>query len=268
MRDRVRALRARWLTPAVLATVLVCSSAPSVAANHLTVPEAERYLFSLLNGQRKAAGLRPLRIDRRLWDLAGDRSADMVSRDYFAHETPDGRDLGDMLKARGIVAYKWGEIIAWNTYGIDDSAKTAARMWRASRVHYAQITKPDYNYAGVGLAIDGSSGKKVWTVVFIKGPDRTGAWARMSGLSVSSTGALTVSWRGADILLASLTSGLRDFTVQRRVDGGAWSTAWSRTTSRSRTVTAARGHLYEYRVRARDNVGNVGRWSPVMGVHR
>ena len=90
----------------------------------------------------------------------------------------------------------------------------------------------------------------------------------MKAISLSSTGSATVGWFGGDVLLASLTAGLRDFTVQRRVDGGTWSTVWSATTSTSRAVTLARGHLYEYRARARDRAGNYGLWSPPVGIRR
>ena len=262
-----RALVSRSI-PLALAALLLASLAPAVSANHLTVAEAERRVLSLLNDQRRAAGLRPVRIDARLMRLARERSVDMATRHYRAHVTPDGTGVAEMLADRGIKWYRWGEIIAWNSYDLDESTASAPRQWRNSRPHYEIITTADMNYAGVGAAYDSKEREWVWTAIFIKGPDRTGAWARMDSLSVTSTGSVAVRWRGADVRLASLTSGLRDFTVQRRVDGGSWATVWSQTTATSRTVSLARGHRYEYRARARDRAGNTGAWSPPMEIRR
>ncbi len=252
--------------PLAFAALLLLTLAPAASAHHLTASGAERYVLSLLNGQRKAVGVRPLRIDARLMDLAGDRSLDMVNRLYKSHVTPEGLDVGDMLTNRGITWYRWGETIAWNSYPLDDSATSAARQWRNSPGHYAIISNAEYNYAGVGVAIDSLTGEKVWTAVLIKGPDRTGAWARMHSPSKLSNGSFKFSWYGADVLLSSLTSGRRDYTVQRRVDSKTWSTVASNTTSTYRTEWLTKGHLYEYQVRLRDKAGNAGPWSPAVGI--
>jgi hypothetical protein len=57
-----------------------------------------------------------------------------------------------------------------------------------------------------------------------------------------------------------LTAGLRDYEVQRRVVGGSWRALGYRTTT-SVTETLPRARTYEYRIRARDKVGNRGAWS-------
>ena len=61
--------------------------------------------------------------------------------------------------------------------------------------------------------------------------------------------------------LQVLTSGLYSFRIQRRVDGGSWTTVSSSTTSRSVTFNLATNHTYEFRVAARDKAGNWGAWS-------
>ena len=95
--------------------------------------------------------------------------------------------------------------------------------------HKAIVLSSTLNYVGVGLAIDASNGKKMWTAVYIKGPDRTGARSTTNTpvVTAGSTGAskkVSVSWTGSDVKLQVLTSGFHSWAVQRRTDGGAWTT--------------------------------------------
>jgi hypothetical protein len=125
-----------------------------------------------------------------------------------------------------------------------------------------------YNYVGVGLAVQASTGKKYWTAVFLKGPDRTGARATAASPTIANgatagTKKVTVAWSGADVPLQVLTSGFHSYKIQRRTDGGAWATVWSSTTNRSLTLQLATNHTYEFRVAARDKAGNWGAWSTV-----
>ena len=71
-------------------------------------------------------------------------------------------------------------------------------------------------------------------------------------LSGSSTRA-SVMWNASDS-----GSGPARYTIQRRVDGGSWSTLATGVTSKSYDVTLARTHDYMFRVRAIDHDGNVG----------
>jgi hypothetical protein len=74
---------------------------------------------------------------------------------------------------------------------------------------------------------------------------------------------VAVSWTGADVRLQVLTSGFYSYHVQRRVDGGAWTTVWSSTTRTSLALVVPTNHTYEFRIRARDKAGNYGSWSVV-----
>jgi len=89
-----------------------------------------------------------------------------------------------------------------------------------------------------------------------------GCFASWVGLSLlwtsSTTRTVKVTWSGSDPRLQVLTAGLNSFAVRVRVDGGAWTVISYSTTARSRTFTVRKGHLYEYRVSAKDNRGNRG----------
>jgi len=75
---------------------------------------------------------------------------------------------------------------------------------------------------------------------------------------------ISLSWSGADYRLQVLTSGFHAFQVQRRVDGGTWAWVTTSTTSTSTAGCLAKGHAWEYRIRARDRAGNYGSWTPAL----
>ena len=266
-----RALGRRRLASLAVAAVLgVAIVAPGGATATTTddaaaLTAAETAMVQALNADRAAVGLVAVRVDPRLMAIARARSDDMVANDYFSHTQPDGQNVFDILTAQQITWYNAGEIIAWNNYPLDSTASAANRQWLASPGHYAIITSTDYNYVGVGLAVDPAPAKKVWTAVYLKGPDRTAARAtvytpKVVASPTATTRRVKVAWAGYDPRLQVLTSGLRSYAIQRRVDGGTWSTVLWSTTLRYTYFTLALGHRYEFRILARDRAGNAGTW--------
>jgi uncharacterized protein YkwD len=272
MTPLVIALGRRRLASLALAAVLgLAILAPGAAvATTTTVDEAaltsaESAMVTTLNLDRTSHGLVPVRIDDRLMAIARARSDDMVANGYFSHVEPDGRNVFDILTAQHISWYTAGEIIAWNGMSMDTTVSAANYQWKTSPGHYAIIMSTSYNYVGVGLAVDPATEKKVWTAVFLKGPDRTPARATVYTPKVvagptSTTRYAKLSWTGYDVKLQVLTSGLRSYSVQRRIDGGLWANVLVGTTVHSTTVKMYLGHLYEFRISARDRAGNHGTW--------
>jgi uncharacterized protein YkwD len=252
-----------------LVAALIVSPAPVAAADSMTNPQAELAMVAALNANRTAMGLVPLRIDERLMSIARARSADMVAKNYFDHKQPDGRYVFDILTAKAITWFGAGEIIAQNSDPtLQASIDHADDQWMHSPSHKAIIVSTSMNYVGVGLAVR-PSGVKVWTAVTIKGPDRTGATAVAAKPTVTAgttarTKRITVSWSGADVPLQVLTSGFHAFKVERRTDGGAWTTVSASTTVKAMTLSLATSHTYEFRVTARDKAGNWGSPSIVV----
>jgi uncharacterized protein YkwD len=242
------------------------SSAAVVAPADATVTAAEAAMVKLLNADRTALGLVPVQTDTRLMAIARARSADMVAKGYFSHTQPDGRNVFAILTGQSVTWYNAGEIIAWNNYPIDVTASTANRQWMNSPGHKAIVISTDFNYVGVGLAIDQATGKKLWTAVYIKGPDRTGARAAVTGAPLRAgptptTRYTKLTWSGYDPKLQVLTAGLYNYTVQRKIDSGAWATVVTSTTLGYTNFRVTLGHRYEFRVAARDKKGNQGPWS-------
>lgn len=264
----------RTRLPVLLALSLVAAvfaaPATAAAAETMTISAAESAMVAALNADRKAVGLIALQVDSRLTAIARARSTDMATKDYFSHTQPDGRNAFDLISAAKITWYSAGEIIAWNNWPtLETSVQAANNQWLNSPGHKKLIVSTSFNYVGVGLAVQAATGKKYWTAVFIKGPDRTGARAKTAAPSITSgstvaTKKVTVSWSGADVQLQVLTSGFHSYRVQRRVDGGAWATVWSSTTVRSMSLQLPLNHTYEFRVAARDKAGNWGSWSTVQ----
>jgi uncharacterized protein YkwD len=259
------------LAAAIMLGVLAASFVvpATAAAADYTIGQAEQAMVDLLNADRAAAGLVPVRVDSRLMAIARARSVDMATRHYFSHTQPDGRNVFDILTAQHITWYGAGEIIAWNNYPtLELSTGNANSQWMNSPGHKAIVVSTTLNYIGVGLAIDASTGKKLWTAVYIKGPDRTGARSTTKTPTVTAgldgaTKRVSVSWSGADVKLQVLTSGFYSWQVQRRTDGGPWTTVWASTTRSSMALDLAAGHTYEFRTAARDKAGNWGSWSTV-----
>lgn len=250
---------------AILAFAGPAAVRATYAVDEATLSAQEAAMVALLNADRTALGLVPMRTDARLMAIARARSDDMIAKGYFSHTQPDGRNVFDILTSAGITWYNAGEIIAWNNYPMDVTASTANRQWMDSPGHHAIIVSTDYNYVGVGLAVDPDTGKKMWTAVYLKGPDRTGARAAWGTRSVAPTAIagtrrVSLQWSGSDPRLQVLTAGLKGFTVQRRTDRGSWATVWSGTTATSGSLTLTTGHVYDLRIAAVDKRGNWGDW--------
>ncbi|KUF18564.1 CAP domain-containing protein [Streptomyces silvensis] len=120
---------------------------------------AEAEVLALVNQERAEAGCRPVRSDTALADLAGAFSADMATRDFFAHTDPDGATPWDRAEKAGI-ADLGGENIARGQ--VDAPSVMAA--WMASPGHRANILNCDYRTMGVGAHF--APGGPWWTQDF------------------------------------------------------------------------------------------------------
>lgn len=77
--------------------------------------------------------------------------------------------------------------------------------------------------------------------------------------------AISVSWSGSD---PEPGTGLATFDVQVQVDAGGWTDWLLETTLTEATYPDPQnGHVYSFRVRARDIAGNVGEYSSPVSVH-
>jgi len=266
MTSPIRRLGLIGLLVASLATLVPAATtfAADVDTSSTAVLSAERAALTLVNRQRANVGLVAVRHDSRLASIARARADYMARTGLFSHAQADGTSVFDLIADSGISWFGAGEIIAWNTAEeLGASAAFAVQGWMNSSGHRAIVLSTGYNYAAFGLAISPTTGKRYWAGVFLKGPDRTAAWSKVGTVTktiIDPTYAkVTVRWSGGDTRLQVLTAGLRHYQAQKRRDGGSWYD-YGTTTNTSLTRKWSRGHLYEVRVHARDNVGNWGAW--------
>jgi uncharacterized protein YkwD len=108
----------------------------------------------LLNRERAQRGLPALRENGLLAAAALEHSRDMVQRRYFEHTSPDGRSVGDRLRAIGYsrgVSASAGENIAYG-FGADSTPAAIVQIWMESPGHRADILRPAFTEIGIGIA--------------------------------------------------------------------------------------------------------------------
>jgi hypothetical protein len=97
----------------------------------------------------------PLIPNQVLRDVAAGHAADMLARDYFAHENPEGQRATDRAQAAGYPTSYVGENIAWEgrTDALDRDAQPAIqhKALFLSPPHRTNILHEFYQDAGVGL---------------------------------------------------------------------------------------------------------------------
>ncbi len=233
------------------------SVASAVAPAATDVEAAEQRVIELINARRAKKGLRALRLDPRVARVARARSQDMIDRHYFSHRDPDGKYARQHLAHARIRFSRVSEIIAWDQgTDLQAAAGKVVQAWMSDSVHRHEVLSTTHNYLGAGVATDGHT--IMWTVISITGPDRTDPTARITSVVLDGDVA-TVRWKGHDPRLVVGTAGIRDYDLARRHPGGAWQTV--RDDTRNVSTTSAAHEGTEFRVRARDDAGNVGPWS-------
>ncbi|MCH0557223.1 MULTISPECIES: CAP domain-containing protein [Streptomyces] len=112
-----------------------------------TAAELAREVVRLTNEERAKVGCAPLRVDGRLQAAAQGHADDMAARNYYEHDSPDGRNPGDRIGAAGYDWRRWGE----NIHKGPKDAGTAMRDWMNSPAHRDNILDCGFKDLGVGV---------------------------------------------------------------------------------------------------------------------
>jgi len=128
-------------------------SLPYKVASPRSRPDLEARMLDLINQERVAAGLKPLAPDPELTEVARRHSADMFARGYFAHDTPEGRDPFDRMRAANVRFATAGENIA-----LAPTVEVAHRGLMNSPGHRANILHPQFGRLGIGIMDGGIRG--------------------------------------------------------------------------------------------------------------
>jgi uncharacterized protein YkwD len=133
-------------------------SLQSVGGSYL--PDLERTIFQYTNEVRQRNGLPTLTWENSLRDVARAHSADMLIRNYFSHENPDGRTPTDRIRAGcRLNMTMTGENI-WMSNGRQsgDTRQLARHIvdnWMSSPGHRSNLLHPGFTDIGVGVATNG-----------------------------------------------------------------------------------------------------------------
>ncbi|MHB1330826.1 MAG: CvpA family protein [Minisyncoccota bacterium] len=122
--------------------------------------EAEAEMLVLINAERAKVGAKPLVVDESIVPVARAHSIDMWERQYFAHESPDGKLPFDRMREAGVSFLSAGENLAL--------ARTVERAHDGlmnSEGHKRNILDPTFGRIGIGV-IDGGIYGKMFTQNF------------------------------------------------------------------------------------------------------
>ncbi|MFQ5844702.1 MAG: CAP domain-containing protein [Planctomycetota bacterium] len=117
-------------------------------------------VLDLVNQERANAGLPALGWDDPAAQVAYDHGVDMDTRNFFAHQNPDGQEPWDRLTAAGIGWSAVGENIA---RGQPDPVSVMT-AWMGSPGHRANILSAAFTRLGVG--VHDAPGGPWWTQLF------------------------------------------------------------------------------------------------------
>lgn len=114
-----------------------------------TISSSEKQLLDLINKERRANGLKELKLNTKLFDIAEMKSRDMYTNGYFSHQSPTFGSTFDILKQSGLKYSYTGENIART-----QSVSKAHAGFMRSAGHKANILNPKFTQVGIGIVGD------------------------------------------------------------------------------------------------------------------
>ncbi len=119
-------------------------------------PDLEAQMLELVNQERAANGLAPLEADPEMREVSIKHSADMFSRGYFSHNTPEGETPFDRMRKDDVRFRTAGENLA-----LAPSLQIAHSGLMNSPGHRANILRPQFGRVGIGILDGGRRGLMV-----------------------------------------------------------------------------------------------------------
>ena len=150
------------MTASCVVALAGAAQASADCPNADTIPTADNLdeiraaVICLHNEERTKAKVAALRSDERLVKSAQGHSDDMVTRQFFAHDTPDGINPFDRMRRAGYinsqVVWNAGETIAWAS-GTYATPRNIMYAWIESTSQRLTLLAPDFRHIGVGITL-------------------------------------------------------------------------------------------------------------------
>lgn len=118
------------------------------------VSQEEQQMIDLVNEERAKRGLAPLKVNEELTKVARIKAQDMITNNYFSHQSPTYGSPFDMLNQFGISYRTAGENLAGN-----QTVEAAHQALMNSDGHRANILGQNYTEIGIGIVNGGPYGK-------------------------------------------------------------------------------------------------------------
>lgn len=142
--------------PAAVATARAACAGTTLAPSGANVGDVANATLCLLNAERAARSLRPLRANRLLALAARRHAQAMVAQRFFSHDTPQGVDFVTRIKRagymRGYRGWSVGENLAWGASTLAQP-REIVEAWMASRGHRANILNRTFREIGIGIIL-------------------------------------------------------------------------------------------------------------------
>lgn len=108
------------------------------------------------NQVRQERGLRPLQWDALAYKAALGHAQDMLQRNFFAHQNPEGLGAAERMRAAGVLEVMVGENLAsFEGYPGPEIPQRALSGWMNSPGHRANLLRPEFTHLGVALVRQG-----------------------------------------------------------------------------------------------------------------
>ncbi len=114
--------------------------------NGVVKPSLESDMLDMVNKERSKRGLKPLKADIEMTQVARAQSQDMLHRGYFSHFNPEGKDPFDRMRSAGVSFKAAGENLA-----LAQTLEIAHRNLMNSPGHRANILNASYGRLGIGI---------------------------------------------------------------------------------------------------------------------
>lgn len=116
-------------------------------------PDLEAVMLEMVNDERAAHGLKPLKPDPELAQVARAHSRDMFARGYFSHVTPEGKELSHRIRHAQL-----GYLVVGENLALAQTLPLAHQGLMKSPGHRANILRPQFGRLGVGVMDGGKRG--------------------------------------------------------------------------------------------------------------
>jgi uncharacterized protein YkwD len=126
---------------------------PFKVENYRPRPDLEVEMLELVNRERAANGLEPLEADPEMTEVARRHSADMFTRGYFSHNTPENKTPFDRMRESDVRFRTAGENLA-----LAPTLQIAHTGLMNSPGHRANILEPKFGRLGIGVLDGGRRG--------------------------------------------------------------------------------------------------------------